>query len=170
MSSYQIYSLLTKGITSSAGVSATNQILKEFHGNIEEDCLLILEDTAIEEMEPAYVKDGDTALQRLQEWPTLGSIEYSMPEILILVSFKHLPTSNFVSCVKLSLPTKSFESLDEKNKRHYSQIAAMLHEALGSARTIMDWGLELGGFSWIEEIERLKKRVFEGEYSLDLRK
>lgn len=171
MSPYEIYILFVDSINPSTGVQTTDRVIRACGGGIDEYCFLSLEDTETEEKEPEYVEYVDTALRKLIEWPTLGGIEYLISGLTIIVSFLHLPNlEGEINCIQILIPAKSFDSLDKEEQEIYREIAVQLHDILQADRTIMDWGLRSLDFSWIDEIERLKKSIFEGQYLLDVRK
>ncbi len=64
---------------------------------------------------------------------------------------------------------RAFERGGESIKNKYTTLAKKLHENFQARRTIMDWGIEYKKFCWTQEVERLKKFEFVGEYFLDIR-
>jgi hypothetical protein len=167
---YQIFVLLPAGISGKEAVYGTHEVLEEMNGSLEEDCSLYLNDTKDEEPEPEFISTLPEALHKLATWPTLGSIDYAMPEGLITVSYKCPPDSNIVEAIKLSVPEGAYEKGHEESKRRYSELARRLHTRFGANRTIMEWGLEYKDFCWLEEIGRLKRGQIVGKYDLvDLR-
>lgn len=164
---YQIASLIPDGIPAADGIPLCHRVLREDGIIIDSDSLLILHDTDVDEPEPESILDEETTLQRLITWPTLGSIDYAGPEGMVTVSYLGLPGHPLLVCVLISALQRAVERTNSLPR--YRNLATHLHSELEARRTIMEWGLEMKGFSPPEEIARLKRGEFLGEYSLDLR-
>lgn len=168
---YQLIVLIPEGKDPNETVYITHEILQKEGGEVDAgDSHLFLNDTEVEEPEPETVADSVYVLNRLVNWPTLGSITYGMPEGMTTVSYLCQPNINRVQAVKISLLPRAFERGGDESLSRYKRIASKLHVKLGATRTIMDWGITFKGFDWMEEINRLQKHNFVGSYELvDLR-
>jgi hypothetical protein len=166
---YQVFVLIPNGIFGEKAVYETHSILEKMGGVLDEDSILMLNDTQNDSPEPEYITDAFEALATLADWQTGGAIAYSMPEFMITVGYKGLPDTHLVQVIKISMMERAFEKGGDEIKNRYVQLAQQLHENFQARRTIMDWGIEYNGFCWDEEIERLKKGELVGEYFLDIR-
>lgn len=166
---YQIFVLIPDGIFGEKAVYDTHSILEEMGGVLDEDSILILNESPDESPEPEYIIDANKALATLAQWQTFGAIAYSMPEFMITVAYKADPKTNFIQAIKISMMERAFERGGEETKNKYAALAKKLHENFQANRTIMDWGIEYKGFYWNQEVERLKTGEFVGEYFLDIR-
>lgn len=166
---YQIFVLIPDGIFGEKAVYETHSILEKMSGLLDEESILMLNDTHNDSPEPEYITDTLEALATLAQWQTGGAIAYSMPEFMITVAYKSLPNTNLVQAIKISMMERAFERVGDEIKNKYVKLAQQLHENFQAKRTIMDWGIEYNGFRWDEEIERLKKGELVGEYFLDIR-
>ena len=135
-------------------------------GVLDEDSMLILNETEDEEPDPEYIMEPSDALATLAQWQTFGAIAYSMPEFVITVAYKGVPYTKSIQAIKISMMERAFEKGGDETKNKYAELAQKLHDKFQAKRTIMDWGIEYKGFGWAEEIERLKKGEFIGEYAL----
>lgn len=163
---YQIFALMPQGLPAAKAVFRTHEVFAELGGSLDEDSLLILNDTPDEEPEPEEIGDPAAALERLATWPTLGSIVYAMPEGMTTVTFQTKSDTCLVQSVSVSILEKAFEGGGQQSKARYLTLARKLHDKLHAKRTILEWGLEYGGFRWREEIERLKEGAFAGTFDL----
>ncbi len=163
---YQIFVLMVNGVNSNSAVYGTHKVINNLGGGIDEDSLLILNETEGEEPEPTYIEDSEKALEALAKWPTYGSIDYTMPKLSMTVSFKGILYRDCVKAIKISCGQREFEKGNLEAKSICARLAQNLHDAFEAERTIMDWGLEYKGFDWQEETERLRNGVFIGEYNL----
>jgi hypothetical protein len=167
---YQAFVLIPNGISAEKAVYTTHAILETYGGTLDEDSMLMLNETSDQEPEPEYVTAANEALATLSRWSTFGSIAYSMPEFVITVSYKGIPYEDLVQVVKISIMERAFERLTQEAKDKYLELTRTIHESLHAKRTIMDWGIEYKGFIWDEEIEKLSNNEFMGNYDiLDLR-
>jgi hypothetical protein len=172
---YEIFILIPDGFSQKKAVYGTHEILVELGGALCEDSLLILNDVNGKEFEPEYLESDDDetvqrALSRLSTWPTFGLITYSMPWFMIDVLYEGQAYSDVINVVSLGLLEGGFYRNKDVAEEFYINLSKKLHENFHAKRTIMDWGITQAGFSWEEEIERLKQDRFLGEYKiLDLR-
>lgn len=165
---YQIAFVFPDGLPRNSGVNQCHQLLHDHEIRLAEDSLLYLNDTDTEEPEPEPVTDEETTLRKLVDWPTLGSLDYAGPEGLVTVSYSGSGEAGPVSCIVISALGRVVDQTNSLSR--YQQLGADLHKALGATRTVMEWGLEMRGFSCTEEADRLRAGRFEGTYSLlDLR-
>ena len=129
-----------------------------------------LNDLGDKENEPEPISDGRQAMARLAGWPTLGSIEYAMPEGMATVSFEGPESKQAVQAITISILPRAFEKGGDESRKRYQAIAQELHRRLKARRTIMGWGLTAYGLRWVEEVARLERGEHSGTYSiLDLR-
>jgi hypothetical protein len=163
---YQIFILLPDSIQAEKAVYDTHEILEKMGGVLDEDSMLMLNETQDEEPDPEYITESGEALATLAQWPTFGAIAYSMPEFVITVAYKGVPYTRSLQAIKISLMERAFEKGGDETKNKYAELAQKLHDQFQAKRTIMDWGIEYKGFCWDEEIERLKKGEFLGEYAI----
>lgn len=166
---YQIFVLLPDGISGEKAIYDTHLILEQMGGDLDEDSILMLNETPDDSPEPEYITDADNALATLAQWQTGGAIAYSMPEFMITVAYKSFPDTNLIQAIKISMMERAFERGGDDTKNKYVNLAHKLHDNFQAKRTIMDWGIEYKGFSWDEEINRLKKDELIGEYLVDIR-
>ncbi|MDQ7810266.1 hypothetical protein Q5425_41635 [Amycolatopsis sp. A133] len=165
---YQIAFVFPRGLPRESGVHRCHRLLHEHEIRLAEDSLLYLNDTDTEEPEPEPVTDEDSTLRKLVHWPTLGSLDYAGPEGLVTVSFSDSREQGPVSCITISALGRAVDRTNSLPR--YRQLGTDLHQQLAATRTVMDWGLEMRGFSCAEEVDRLRSGRFEGTYSLlDLR-
>lgn len=163
---YQIFVLIPDGIHPQKAVYDTHEILEKMGGVLDEDSMLILNETEDDEPDPEYITEPCQALATLAQWQTFGAIAYSMPEFVITVAYKGVPYTKSIQAIKISMLERAFEKGGDETKNKYAELAQKLHDKFQAKRTIMDWGIEYKGFGWTEEIERLKKGEFIGEYAL----
>ena len=167
---YQIFVLIPEGLPAKDVVYGTHEVFEKMGGSLDEDSVLYLNATTTEEPEPESITDPLKALDTLATWPTLGSIDYAMPEGMTNVSYEGPPYSYMVQAIIISMLEKAFERGGEESKNRYINLARELHERFHAKRTIMDWGLQYKGVRWREEINRLQKGEFKGKYAfVDLR-
>ncbi len=169
MEQYQIFVLLPNGVSGEKAIYDTHLILEQMGGTLDEDSILMLNETPNDSPEPEYITDADNALATLAQWQTFGAIAYSMPEFIITVAYKSSVDTNLIQAIKISMMERAFEKGGDDTKNKYVNLAQKLHENFQAERTIMDWGIEYKGFSWNEEISRLKKGELVGEYLVDIR-
>lgn len=161
---YQIASLIPDGLPAEEGIRRCHRILGEEGIKTSDDSLLALHDTDIEEPEPEALADEASALQRLISWPTLGSVDYAGTEGIVTVSYFGPQDRALLTCVLISALERAVDRTDSLPR--YRRLASRLHAELGARRTIMEWGLEMRGFSWSAEIDRLLSGQSIGEYPL----
>ncbi len=164
--SYQIFILIPNGIQAEKAVYNTHEIIEKMGGVLDEDSMLILNETQNEEPEPEYITEPREALATLAQWSTYGAIAYSMPEFVITIAYKGVPAKNFIQAIKISMMERAFERGGDEIKNKYAALAHKLHDQFQASRTIMDWGIEYKGFCWLEEIERLDRGEFIGQYTI----
>jgi hypothetical protein len=165
---YQLAALRPDGLQSTHAIPRIHGLLEQWGIRIAEDSLLYLHDTTDHEPDVEPVLDPVDALQRLMTWPTLGTLDYAGPEGIVTVSYLGASGSEGLKGVLISAMDRS---VDRSNSLvRYQHLGAALHELLSARRTVMRWGLEMHGFRWEEEVERLWHGVFKGSYPLlDLR-
>jgi hypothetical protein len=166
---YQIFAFVKDGMPPDQMIATVDDVLRASGAKIDEDCLLILAETTNEEPDPEPIEDAAEALERLRDWPTLGSISYSMPESVINVTFRKSEAEKRVHFCKVSILDSAFETGGDGVKERYFGVARQLFEQLHATRVIFDWGLEYKGFDWQEELARLQRDEFAGTFKLDLR-
>lgn len=165
---YQIAFVFPDGLPRESGVHRCHRLLHEHEIRLAEDSLLYLADTDTEEPDPEPVADEESTLRKLVAWPALGSLDYAGPEGLVTVSYADSREQGPISCIIVSALGRAVDQTNSLPR--YQQLAADLHRELEATRTVMDWGLEMRGFSCAEEVDRLRSGRFEGTYSLlDLR-
>lgn len=164
--SYQIFILIPDGIQAEKAVYDTDEILAKMRGVLDEDSMLILNKTQKEEPDPEYITEPSNAVATLAQWPTYGAIAYSMPEFVITIAYKGVPCKKLIQAIKISIMERAFERGGDEIKNKYAELAEKLHDKFQANRTIMDWGIEYKGFCWSEEIERLKRGEFIGQYAI----
>lgn len=138
------------------------------HGVVPEDPILLsLDDTDLDaDPEPAEISSFDAALQKLLEWPTLGSLSYvGLSDIGFDVGFV---AHSDVWQVWIGFTGRAFEA--DRNPEAlpaFVAIAKELHKGLGSLRTSFDYGLA-DAYDEVQEAERLTRRVVSGRPWLDI--
>jgi|GEM_PF-2123755 hypothetical protein len=169
---WEIIIMMPEGLPAFEVVQATHQVISELDGIVDEDCLLILHDTATISPDVEYVDDSQIALEKLSTWPELGGIEYCMPDGMMTVEYAGPSNSGIVQYIKITIPNvEFFNEDDEESKNRYITLAKILHNKLQAKLTVMDWnvGLLYTSTPWNQEINRLKKGEFFEEYLLDIR-
>jgi hypothetical protein len=166
---YQLAALQPDGLPPRDAVPRVHRLLEGWSIQVADDSLLSLHDTADQEPEVEPVSDADEALSRIVEWPTLGTLDYGGPEGIVTVSYLGGPDPIGLQAVLISAQERSVDRTDSVSR--YQRLGAALHEELPARRTIMRWGLEMHGFRWQDEIERLRRGDIEASYPLlDLRR
>ncbi|RUT07149.1 hypothetical protein DSM106972_024100 [Dulcicalothrix desertica PCC 7102] len=170
---WEIIIMMPEGLPAREVVQTTHQVISELDGIIDEDCLLILHDTATESPDVEYVEDSQAALEKLSTWSELGGIEYYMPDGMMTVEYAGPSNSGVVEYIKITIPNLEFFKVDgEESKNRYINLAKVLHSKLQAKRTIMDWnvGLLYTSEPWNQEMNRLKNSEFIGEHLIDIRR
>lgn len=167
--SYEVLVLIPDKLPVKEAVYKTHQIIYDMGGSIDEDCMLILNDTEDVNPDIEYIENDEAALNTLVNWSALGAINYAMPDAIITVEYAgEAPFT--VQAVRITIPdTIIFDKDGSESKDRYAFLANLLHESLRAKRTIVDWGLMYMGVYWKEEIERLNNGEYLGSYSVDLR-
>jgi len=161
---YQIAALQPDGLPSDEAIPRVHQLLNRWGIHIAPDSRLNLHDTPDHQPEVEPVNDAEHALQRLIAWPTLGTLDYAGPEGIVTVSYFGHSGSKGLKCVLISALDSSVDRTDSLER--YQRLGSDLHEKLPAKRTVMRWGLEMHGFRWEEEIERLRQGLIVGSYPL----
>ncbi|BAZ11182.1 hypothetical protein NIES4071_30080 [Calothrix sp. NIES-4071] len=168
--SYEVLVLIPEKLPVKEVVYQTHQIISEMGGYIDEDCMLILNDTKDISPDIEYIYNDEVALNQLINWPALGGINYAMPDAIITVEYAGEYAESTVQAIRITIPDTIIFALDgSESKDRYASLASVLHERLRAKRTIVDWGLMYRGIYWKEEIERLNNGEYLGNYSIDLR-
>jgi len=170
LATYKLHAFIVQGVLSDAAVYVTDRILRESGARFTDDGLLSLHDTADLSPDPEPIPDPELALDKLSRWPTLGALEYELFEYLHIAEYLTVSESSKVTCIRLFVPTELFDSAPDLCKERYRLIASRLHEAHKADRTIMQWEPRTGHLFWDEELTRLSKGVFLGDYNIDLRR
>jgi hypothetical protein len=145
-------------------------VIDEMGGTIDEDCLLILHDTETESPDIEYISNPQAALNALANWPTLGGINYVMPDALITIEYAGNFAEKIIQAIRITIPdTIIFNENGKESEERYVILGKRLHKKFRAKRTIVDWGLLYRGVYWEEEMNRLKNGEFAGEYFVDLR-
>ena len=166
---YQIISIRPDGLDPLSGVRTCHELFSSFGIHFDEDSLMLLAASGDDEPEPRPVVTPDEALKELAAWPALGSLVYEAADGPLTVTYEGSAAPRRIQVVVISVLQRAVERRDAVSR--YIDLASALHHALGSTRTIMDWGLEARGFRWPEEVVRLRSRQFEGTYEYaDLRR
>lgn len=170
MTHYEIYVLSVNGFERSFAIDTTDAVITEYGGKMDEECILMLDDTETEQPPVEQIKDGALALDKLKNWETLGALTYFMPGGLVTVGFEMFwKQTAKVNCIKISIPQNSIDRIMPDGIEILNLIAKSLHTRLEADRTIAGWILRYKGFFWKEELERLKRGKIMGEYLIDLR-
>jgi hypothetical protein len=170
---WELIVMMPEGLPAYEVVQATHKVISELDGVIDEDCLLILHDTATVSPDVEYVENSHVALEKLSTWPELGGIEYYMPDGMMTVEYAGPSNSGVVEYVKITIPNQElFNGDEEESKNRYITLAKVLHSKLQAKRTVLDWnvGLLYTSTPWNQEINRLKNDEFIGEHLVDIRR
>jgi hypothetical protein len=170
---WEIMIIMPEGLPAYEAIQATHKVISELDGVIDEDCLLILHDTATASPNIEYVENSHIALEKLSTCPELGGIEYYMPDGMMTVEYAGPSNSFVVEYIKITIPNlELFNGDEEESKNRYINLAKLLHNKLQAKRTLLDWNLGLLYTSepWNQEINRLKNDEFIGEHLIDIRK
>jgi hypothetical protein len=169
---YELYSWRLEGIPHETAVAITNTVLTRHGAEIDQDCVLILNDHEDQMSSTDFVNDAKTALARLAEWPSLGSIEYHLGDVSVVATF-HLrdegSPERSVGCIQLSVSSDWFDRSRPISEQEFGSIARELHAAARADRTVMTWSGRPSDVSWRDELQRLQGGVREGVYDVDLR-
>jgi hypothetical protein len=174
-SPYEICLLFPHGTARKAAVEAVDGMMRQFGAAITDESSLMLERTANsgaldEEIDDPLIDDPRAALEQLTSWPTGGGVAYFTDEVRIPVFFFVSSEGGPWTLVKLLLPASGFDNATQVVRDKYIELGRQLHERLQPTRTIMGWGLEAHGGWEREELDRLSRGIFEGQYRiLDLR-
>lgn len=165
---YEIVSIVPTGLDPWRAVSVCDEILRAAAIVLDEDSQLYLNDTELAGPEPQKVHTPVEALRTLASWPTLGTIEYAAVEGPVTVSYLSDSDPPLVHCVILGVGQRAVDQ--SAGVARYQRLAETIDTALGASRTIMAWGLRKSGFSWSDELRRLRRGRYELAYELaDLR-
>lgn len=165
---YQLAALQPNALLPAEAIPRVHKLLAEYGIQIADDSLLNLHDTADHETDVEPAPDADAALRRIIDWPTLGTLDYGGPEGIVTVSYLGGAASGGLQAVLVSAQQRAVDRTNSVPR--YQWLGTALHETLPARRTVMQWGLVMHGFRWPEEIDRLRRREFEGSYPLlDLR-
>lgn len=165
---YQIACMILETLAAERGVLITHELLRQADILIADDSLLALHDTDTDEPWPEPVLDEAAALRSLIAWPTMGALDYASAEGMVSVEYHRTPGSDTLACVIISAMERAVERAGMLP--HYQHLAARLHSGLNARRTILEWGLEMRGFRYEDELARLAEGEFSGTYPLlDLR-
>lgn len=162
MAPYQIISLYKFGRNSAFLINSIHQIIIENGGELNSDCLLLLNDVNEEEFEPEDISSQAESLERLSNWPSLGSITYEMPEGEVTITYEG--SNQLIFAVIISIPNSILEKGKNNSWNRYLNIAREIHYSVNADRTIFDWGLIENGFKWNEELKRLNEGIISGNY------
>lgn len=168
--SYEVLVLIPEKLPVKEVVYKTHQVISEMDGCIDEDCMLILNDTKDVSPDIEYIYNDEVALDKLVNWPALGGINYATPDAIITVEYAGEFAAFTVQAIRITIPdTIIFNENGSQSKDRYAALASILHKSLKAKRTIVDWGLMYRGIYWKEEIERLNNGEYLGSYFVDLR-
>lgn len=120
-------------------VLTLNKFLLAKGATYEEDCFLLLNDTA--EVKFDEVETGLTlakALEKIYSWDNLGLIEYYLYGGLISVHF-HTTVRNYLEAITINILRSVYY---EREREKYLHFCIDLHYLLHSKRTIMGYDLE----------------------------
>lgn len=161
---YQVFHLFPQSRPFLEVATTLHGALLEAGGVLDADCLFHVDDDAGTDPEP--VGTFDEVATRLQRSRRLGLLEYFFEGAFISVTYLNEAPGRDVSSVRISVPQRAFERGGSEFEQAMIALVSRLHQELRPMRTIMDWGLESGGFSWVEELQRLRVGVMGGTYRL----
>jgi hypothetical protein len=123
---------------------------------------VIFNDFQDQERDPEPAETQDEAFEKILSWPGLGgAIYYSGRRRAPL--FFNAGAPGFVDSITLSFAADAGET------QPHQALIRELHLLAGAARTICGYEL-LSPASWVpDEVERVRRGVFAGSYSVDLR-
>lgn len=168
---YQLACLRVVGWPVEETLGRVHGLLKSNDIRLDSDSLLVLHDSGVVEPEPEHVNEDDEedVLRRLVMWPTLGTVDLCGSEGMVSVSYLGWREDPGLQCVLISAMERAVDRTGSVPR--YQALGRSLHETLVADRTVMRWGLEMSGFGWQEEVERIAGGQFVGEYELlDLRR
>ena len=146
---------------------ALNDLFLENGGSVTPETSLIFNDFQDEEREPELVGSPEELMDRILSWPGLGGGRYSLPDCAVIV-FVGGAAAYQADFVTLSVSHRAY-SAQPQARRQFDHLTAELHARLGAVRTISGFEL-LSPASWIpDEVERVRRGTFAGEYERDLR-
>jgi hypothetical protein len=166
---YDLYSWNIDGLIGSDAVHYAHTILTKHGAELSQDCVLMLAEDAEESPLPVGIEDPEAALARLSTWPSLGSIEYHLDDVSIIVTF-HTSESNDTGahCIQMSVSSDWFDRLRPVSEQTFGAIASEIHAITMADRTVMRWTGRPLEVTWDEELIRLQSGAVEGEYDVDL--
>ncbi len=167
-SNMEVLSILRQPILALNGIERVHNILLTEGGQIDVGGVLFLWNNSEKTQDAVEVEitDKETALNRLSKWPNLGSLEYKFANCFVQVffwSFGHSLLEGF----QLSIEEFRFRKHPEINI-WFKHVANILHNDFQSKRTILGWEITSIGFSWEEELARVRSGVFLEHKNLEL--
>jgi len=161
---YNLYVVLAHPADATSAITTVHHTIMAAGGEIDEDCTYLLETD--DDDEPRPITDVETVLDDVARNPRLGLVEYFFDGASLTVTYLNEQPGSHVDCIRCSIPQRAFERGGEELRRAVEGLAAQLHAALRATRTLMDWGLEARGFSWRDEVARLRAGQVVGTYPI----
>lgn len=161
---YETVAVQPDGLAPRDAILRVHKLLDRWDIRIIEDSLLVLHGTNDRDPEVVPISDPNDALERVIQWPTLGTIDYGGPEAFVAVSFLGDSGPLGLQGVLIAAQQRSVDQSDGLPR--YRKLSIDLHKSLPARRTVMEWGLEAQGFRWEDEVRRLCEGKFEGVYPL----
>lgn len=162
---YNLYVVLTRPADATTAITTAHRTILAAGGEIDGDCTFLLESDDDDD-EPQPITDVEKVLDDVARNPRLGLVEYFFEGASLTVTYLNEQPGSHVDCIRCSLPQRAFERGGEELRRAVEGLAAQLHAALRAARTLMDWGLQARGFSWHDELARLRAGQVVGTYPI----
>jgi hypothetical protein len=163
---YELYVLFKRGIPPADATRNTHEALAAVGAHLDEDSLVYLNTWDSVEPPPETVRNPEDGLRRLAEWPTLGSVDYVVPEGTVYVYFGVGQVPSLANSIILSVPQRVLEQTEAVLTNRLVTVGRMLHKKLNADRTLMGWGLSSKGFVWEDEITRLSRGEIAGSYDM----
>lgn len=130
--------------------------------------MVVFNDIRGEEREPEEAASWDDAMARVASWPGLGGTESEIGGGETLSLFFHGTEPGQVDAIGLSVRAKAY-LLNQEVQSAYDRLTFDLHSLLGASRTIAGGDLLSPGTWWAQEVDRVRRDRYEGQYAIDHR-
>ena len=159
--------ILSKGRDAADVWATIRGVWSRHRVQFKQGSLVILNDFEDRGVEPEEVGSEEKAVSRITAWPTFGGIEYELDGQKITVfAFGILP--RLVDAITISANATPHMT-NAAFRGVFDALVMDIHVALEAARTICDYEVLSPNSVWVHELERVRNRVYEGTYALDLR-
>jgi hypothetical protein len=163
---YELFVLQRQPLPADRALRTAHETMVAHGAELTDECVYILELADDEDSDPEPVTDVDAALGAMASTPGLGLIQYDFAGVYLDTSFLSAALDGTMDGVELSVGQLTFERQGDAFAAKLLELGRALHEALGGARTVMDWGLTDHGFDWRDELGRVRAGQYSGSFAL----